>query len=59
MRIRILLLLLILVLPLSGQTDPLFGKGMAGDRELPRAFGIGIDYFNMNGPDQAGAGEGN
>ena len=59
MRIRNLLLLLILVLPLSGQADPLFGKEMAGNRKLPRAFGIGIDYFNLNGPYQAGAGEGN
>ena len=41
-----------LVLPLSGQTDPLFGKGMAGDRDLPRAFGIGIDYFKMSQPYQ-------
>lgn len=52
MRTRKLLLLLILVLPLSSQADPLFGKGMAGDRELPRAFGIGIDYFNMDQPYQ-------
>jgi hypothetical protein len=46
------LLLLILVLPVSGLADPLFGKDMAGDRELPRAFGIGIDYFNMDQPYQ-------
>jgi len=52
MRIRNLLLLLVLVLPLSSQADPLFGKGMAGDRQMPRAFGIGIDYFNMDGPYQ-------
>ena len=52
MRVKNLLLLLILVLPLSGQADPLFGKGMAGDRQLPRAFGIGIDYFNMDQPYQ-------
>ena len=51
-RTRNLLLLLILVLPLSSQADPLFGKGMAGDRNLPRAFGIGIDYFNMDQPYQ-------
>jgi len=52
MRTRKLLLLLILVLPLSSQADPIFGKGMAGDRNLPRAFGIGIDYFNMSQPYQ-------
>lgn len=52
MRTKKLLLLLILVLPLAGQADPLFGKGMAGDRNLPRAFGIGIDYFSMSQPYQ-------
>jgi hypothetical protein len=52
MRIRNLLLLPILVLPLSGQADPLFGKEMAGDRKLPGAFGIGIDYFNISQPYQ-------
>jgi hypothetical protein len=50
MRTKKLLLLLVLVLPLSSQADPLFGKDMAGDRDLPRAFGIGIDYFNMDQP---------
>ena len=44
--------MLILVLPVSGMADPLFGKEMAGDRNLPRAFGIGIDYFNMDQPYQ-------
>jgi hypothetical protein len=52
MRTRNLLLLLVLVFPLSSQADPLFGKDMAGDRQLPRAFGIGIDYFNMDQPYQ-------
>lgn len=52
MRTRSFLLLLVLVLPLSGQADPLFGKDMVGDRNLPRAFGIGIDYFNMDQPYQ-------
>lgn len=41
-----------LAFPFVGQADPLFGKGMAGDRDLPRAFGIGIDYFNMSQPYQ-------
>ena len=44
--------MLMLVLPVAGLADPLFGKGMAGDRNLPRAFGIGIDYFNMDQPYQ-------
>jgi hypothetical protein len=52
MRTSKLLLLLVLALPLSSQADPLFGKDMAGDRNLPRAFGIGIDYFNMDQPYQ-------
>jgi hypothetical protein len=52
MRTRTILLLPFLVLPLAGQADPLFGKGMAGDRDLPRAFGLGIDYFNMDQPYQ-------
>ena len=52
MKIKNQLLLLILVLPVSAQADPLFGKEMAGDRKLPRAFGIGIDYFDMDQPYQ-------
>ncbi len=52
MQTRNLLLLLTLVLPVAGLADPLFGKDMAGDRNLPRAFGIGIDYFNMDQPYQ-------
>jgi len=50
MKIKNLLLLLILVLPVSSQADPLFGKDMASDRNLPRAVGIGIDYSNMDQP---------
>lgn len=52
MKVRNFLLMLILALPETVLADPLFGKDMAGDRELPRAFGIGIDYFNMNQPYQ-------
>jgi hypothetical protein len=52
MRIRNLIPILILVLPFSAQADPLFGKQMAGDRKLPRMFGVGIDYFNMKQPYQ-------
>lgn len=44
------LLFFILAVPFCGQADPIFGKDMAGDRNLPRAFGIGIDYFNMDQP---------
>ena len=52
MKIMNILLLLILILPVFAQADPLFGKAMAGDRKLPRAFGIGIDYFSMDQPYQ-------
>ncbi len=52
MKARSLLLVLILVMPASGLADPLFGKGLAGGSNLPRAFGIGIDYFNMDQPYQ-------
>lgn len=52
MKIKNLLFVLVLFLPVLGRADPLFGKEMAGDRKLPRAFGIGIDYFNMSQPYQ-------
>lgn len=52
MKIKNILVLLILVLPVFAQADPLLGKTMAGDRKLPRAFGIGIDYFSMDQPYQ-------
>jgi hypothetical protein len=52
MKIKNILVLLILVLPVFAQADPLLGKSMAGDRNLPRAFGIGIDYFSMDQPYQ-------
>ena len=52
MKIKNIPLLLILVLPVFAQADPLLGKAMADDRNLPRAFGIGIDYFSMDQPYQ-------
>lgn len=52
MRTRNVIPVLFLLLPLSSHADPLFGKEMAGDRNLPRMFGIGIDYFNMKQPYQ-------
>ena len=51
-KIKNILVLLIFVLPVFAQADPLLGKAMAGDRNLPRAFGIGIDYFSMDQPYQ-------
>ncbi len=42
--------LLLLALPPASHADALFGNKMAGDRKLPRTFGIGIDYFNMRQP---------
>ncbi len=52
MKIKNILVLLTLVFPVFAQADPLLGKSMAGDRNLPRAFGIGIDYFSMDQPYQ-------
>ncbi len=43
---------LALALPISAQADALFGNDMAGDRKLPRTWGIGIDYFSMDQPYQ-------
>lgn len=45
-----LLLLATLALPLTTNADALFGNKLAGDQKLPRAFGIGIDHFNMRQP---------
>ena len=52
MRNRIFMALVVLVLPFSAQSDALFGNDMAGDRELPKTWGIGIDYFSMDQPYQ-------
>lgn len=52
MKIKTLLVVLALLLPLSIQADPLFGKEWAGDRELPAAWGIGINFFSMDQPYQ-------
>lgn len=42
--------MLLLAAPLLTQADALFGNGVAGDRELPRTWGIGVDYFSMSQP---------
>lgn len=42
--------LVILLAPLSVRADALFGNDMAGDAKLPRTWGIGIDYFEMDQP---------
>ena len=42
--------LLFLFLPMMGHADPLFGTSLAGGAKLPKAFGIGIDYFGMDQP---------
>lgn len=47
---RRLLTVAVLFLPLSVNADALFGNDLAGDRELPRTWGIGVDYFNMSQP---------
>ena len=40
----------LLAAPMSAQADALFGNDMAGDAKLPRTWGIGIDYFEMDQP---------
>ncbi len=50
MKNRHLLVLAVLALPLWAQADALFGNDIAGDRRLPRTWGIGIDYFDMSQP---------
>jgi hypothetical protein len=47
---RCLILLLAVLLPLSSVADSSlpFMKDMAGDRELPRPWGIGLDFYTMD-----------
>jgi hypothetical protein len=47
---RGLVLLLAVLLPLSSSADSAlpFMKDMAGDRELPRPWGIGLDFYTMD-----------
>lgn len=52
MKSKTFLFIAALILPAVGQADALFGNSMAGDRELPRTWGIGIDYFSMRQPYQ-------
>jgi hypothetical protein len=39
-----------LALPAAASADALFGSGLAGDRPLPRTWGVGVDYFDMSQP---------
>lgn len=52
MRNKYLLALVVMLLPLCAQADALFANGLAGDRKLPRTWGIGVDYFSMRQPYQ-------
>lgn len=52
MKTRLLIVTIALSLPIAAQADALFGNDMAGDRQLPRTWGIGIDYFGMRQPYQ-------
>ena len=52
MKNKSLLTLMVLIAPIAVQADALFGNDMAGDAKLPRTWGIGIDYFEMNQPYQ-------
>lgn len=48
MRTSRLALALLFTIPASSQADSLFGSDWAAGRDMPRAFGVGIDYFNMD-----------
>ncbi len=53
MKVKLLTLALpsvLLALPGRGHADPLVGKSLAGGAKLPKAFGVGIDYFGMDQP---------
>ncbi|MDA0706776.1 MAG: hypothetical protein O2907_10530 [Proteobacteria bacterium] len=52
MKSRILIIAVVLTLPFTAQADALFGNDMAGNRYLPRTWGIGVDYFEMRQPYQ-------
>ena len=50
MKNKYLLALAALTVPLWAQAEALWGNDLAGDRKLPRTWGIGIDYFDMRQP---------
>jgi len=52
MKSRFLIVMALVALPIAAQADALFGNSMAGDRYLPRTWGVGIDYFEMSQPYQ-------
>ena len=52
MRILKPVLLVLVACPFTSQADSLFGHDWAAGAGLPRAFGIGVDYFNMDQPYQ-------
>ncbi|MEM7430765.1 MAG: hypothetical protein AAF351_02380 [Pseudomonadota bacterium] len=52
MRQKIFVLLGFLILPTVSGAQALWGNDMAGDRKLPKTWGIGIDYFDMSQPYQ-------
>jgi hypothetical protein len=52
MKSGLFMVMAVLFLPFTAQADALFGNDMAGDRKLPRTWGIGIDYFDMSQPYQ-------
>ncbi|MDH3612449.1 MAG: hypothetical protein OEU90_04690 [Gammaproteobacteria bacterium] len=50
MKNKYVLALATLTVPLWAQADALWGNDLAGDRKLPRTWGVGIDYFDMSQP---------
>ena len=49
---RLFVFVAVLAAPVAAQGDALFGNELAGDRKLPRTWGVGIDYFSMSQPYQ-------
>ncbi len=52
MKLKKLLLVTACFAPIGANADALFGNEMAGDRWLPRTWGIGANYFQMSQPYQ-------
>ena len=50
MKNKWLLAFVVIMVPAVSQADALWGNDMAGDATLPRTWGIGIDYFEMDQP---------
>lgn len=52
MHIKRLLAVVPFLLPVAANADALLGNDLAGNRALPRTWGIGVNYFEMTQPYQ-------